>query len=272
MPGKGRFPLARLGPLCLAVLAISAGGVAAEPLWTLILVLGGIASLPLFLIRDAWAGAGRLLPRGPADPRRPSGAALLMVFTFSMATIAITAYGPLLITAVHKVSALTAGYVLACSTIGWTVTAILVSGSSERFDRVFISCGMLVVTLSIVGFVFAVPHGPIWLIAVCASLEGGGFGMAWTFVLRRTAALAEPDDVRRIAGGIPTVQRLGYALGAAYVGMVANASGDLATASAEAAANVSRAIFVACLPIAMLGLLAMIGFVRAPPRSAGTRR
>ncbi len=185
-----------------------------------------------------------------------------MILSMSMATIAITAFGPLLVTVIHGASALTAGYIVACSSIGWTVMAVLVSGLPERFDRLMIALGMTVVALSILGFLHAVPNGPVWLIAIFAALEGGGFGMAWTFILRRTVALADTDEVQRVSGAIPTVQRLGYALGAAYVGIVANASGFLAMETAADATNVARWVFASCVPFAAIGLIAMSALMR----------
>ena len=151
--------------------------------------------LAFFLWLDGRAGHDRLLPIRPFDFRKPTGSALLMIFSLSLATIAVTAFGPLLITTIHKASALTAGYILACSSIGWTVTAVLVSGSPERLDRLMIALGMSLVVSSIAGFLYAVPNGPVWLIAVFAATEGAGFGMAWTFILRRTTALANPYEL-----------------------------------------------------------------------------
>lgn len=266
---EDRFPLSRLGVLCLGVVLVASGGVDVGAVRTTALVGAGLLCLAGFLWLDGRAGQGRLLPVRPLDLRRPAGAALLMILSLSLATIAITAFGPLLVTAIHDASALTAGYIVACSSIGWSVMSVLVSGSPQRLDRVFIAAGMLVVTLSIVGFVYAVPNGPVWLIAVSAALEGGGFGMAWTFILRQATALADPTEAQRISGAIPTVQRLGYALGAAYIGIVANASGFLAMNSPEAAAGVARVIFLACLPFALFGLTAMVGLVtEARPQSA----
>ena len=92
--------------------------------------------------------------------------------------------------------------------------------------------------------------------------------MAWTFILRRTTALAEASEVQRISGAIPTVQRLGYALGAAYIGIVANASGFLTMETSTAAANVAHWIFIACLPFAALGLVAMIALARGRPAAS----
>lgn len=169
------FPVKRLSLLCLAVVLVAFGGVEVSILRTVPSVAAGLVCLIAFLWLDERAGDTRLLPRRPFDPWRPAGAALLMILSMSMATIAVTAFGPLLVTAIHGVSALTAGYIVACSSIGWTVMAVLVSGLPERFDRLMIALGMTVVTLSILGFLHAVPNGPVWLIAVIAAMEGGGW-------------------------------------------------------------------------------------------------
>ena len=256
------FPWKRLALLCLAVLLVSYGGVEIEPVQTTLCVLFGIACLVLFLRQDHHAQDDRLLPSRPFDFTKPTGSALLMILSLSIATIAITAFGPLLVVAIHDASALTAGYIVACSSIGWTVMAVLVSGSPERLDRLMIVMGMALVAVSIAGFLYAVPNGPVWLIAFFAALEGGGFGMAWTFILRRTTALSAPQEVQRISGAIPTIQRLGYALGAAYVGIVANAAGFATMDTAAQAAETARWLFIACLPFALLGLLSMVTLVR----------
>ena len=256
------FPWRRLALLCLAVLLVSYGGVELEPVQTTLCVLSGLACLVLFLRQDHHSQDGRLLPSRPFDFTKPTGSALLMILSLSIATIAITAFGPLLVVAIHNASALTAGYIVACSSIGWTVMAVLVSGSPEKLDRLMIAIGMALVAASIAGFLYAVPNGPVWLIAVFAALEGGGFGMAWTFILRRTTALSAPQEVQRISGAIPTIQRLGYALGAAYIGIVANAAGFATMDTAAQAAETARWIFTACLPFALFGLLSMVTLVR----------
>jgi MFS family permease len=258
---RSRVPLKRLALLCLAVLMVSYGSVDVALVQTTVCFALGVGCLGWFLRLDGKSDEDRLLPRRPFDLGNPTGSALLMIFCLSIATIAITAFGPLLITLIHQVSALTAGYILACSSIGWTVTAVLVSGSPERLDRLIIALGMLLVVSSIAGFLHAVPNGPVWLIAVFATMEGAGFGMAWTFILRLTTSLADPDEVHRISGAIPTVQRLGFALGAAYIGIVANAFGFFALEKPSEAANVATWIFLACIPFAVLGLIAMTALI-----------
>ncbi len=268
------FPFRRLGLLCVAVFLVSYGGVEIALIQTSICVVLGLTCLLFFLWLDNQAGSDRLLPNLPFNITKPVGSAFAMILSLSIATIAITAFGPLLITAIHDASALTTGYIIACSSIGWSVASVLVSGSPERLDRLMIAIGMGLVAASVVGFVFAVPSGPIWWIAIFALIEGAGFGTAWTFILRRTTALADPSEVQRVSGAIPTVHRLGYALGAAYIGIVANASGFATMQTPSEAAEVARWIFLACVPFAVLGLFAMITLVteRSPQAAAPTVR
>jgi MFS family permease len=263
----GRLPLWRVGVLSLGVLAVAAAGIEVSPLQTPLLLAAGFLCLAVFLRLDARRQDNRLLPPRPLDARTGVGAALLMVLCFSAATIAVSVYGPLLLTQLHGISALAAGYIVAASSIGWSVMAVVVAGADERHDGALVFGGMLVLTVSIVGFMLTVPHGPLWLVAVCAALEGIGFGMAWTFILRRVTVLAPRGETERVSSALPTIQRLGYALGAAYAGIVANAAGIADRMDRAAAQAVGFWIFAACLPLAALGLLSAWRFVRlANPR------
>ncbi|NQU59091.1 MAG: MFS transporter [Rhodospirillales bacterium] len=255
-------PFVRLGILSTGVVLIAYAGIDITPLRSTLLIIAGLSCLLLFLHFDAKHDETRLLPFRPFDVRWPVGAALSMILAFSIATIAISTYGPILIIFIHGVSALSAGYIIACSSIGWSVVAVLVSGSPKKHDGKLIACGMLILTISIIGFYFSVPSGPIWLIAAFSLMEGAGFGMAWTFILRRTATLAPPHEMQRISAALPTVQRLGYALGAAYVGIVANAVGFEEITSSAEFAHASKMIFLSCLPFAAIGLIAMTRLVR----------
>ena len=161
-------------------------------------------------------------------------------------------------------SAIAAGYVVACSSIGWTIGTIVVSGAPERRDPQLILAGMVVVSASIVGFIVLMPAGPVWLLAVIAGLEGAGFGVAWTFILRRVTGFAAAGELERAAGAIPTTQRIGYAVGAAYIGIIANAGGLADGPDAAVAATVSTWVFAGCLPLAGFGLIAALCFVRRP--------
>ncbi|WP_349358764.1 MFS transporter [Stappia sp.] len=264
------MPVARLTVLAAGIVSIAWAGIDIDPVATPAFVAAGGVLLIVFLVLDRGAGADRLLPPGPFGLVTAHGSALAMVLAMSAATIAITAYGPLLVVAIHGVSAIVAGYLVACSAVGWTVFAILVSGSDPRHDPRYIAVGMAMVVASIIGFAVAVPAGPVWLIALVAAIEGGGFGIAWTFILRRVTKLSDPAETERVSGALPTVQRLGYALGAAYIGIIANAAGFAEAETAEALLPAARWVFLGSLPLALVGLVAMARFVS--PGVARARR
>jgi MFS family permease len=261
---SGRIPSMRLINLCMGVLLIAWAGIRISMPQTPVLIVAGLLCLANFVRLDSKRNQNRLLPRAPLSLNNPVGAGLTMLLCFTTATIAITVYGPFLITKLHHVSALTAGYIVACASIGWSIAAVLVSGMAETYDSRMIGIGMGILTLSVVGFVFSVAHGPLWLIAVFALVEGAGFGMSWTFILRRATALAAPSESERVAGAITPMQRLGYALGAAYVGIVANAAGVDTATDRAGFESVATWIFIACLPFALFGLIAARQFLGRP--------
>jgi Na+/melibiose symporter-like transporter len=110
--------------------------------------------------------------------------------------------------------------------------------------------------------------GPVGLIVLGALLQGGGMGAAWAFLVRRATALVDKTEGDRTASAIPTVQRFGYAVGAALVGILANAAGFGEDSSMTVARFVSVAIFSASLLPAGLGLLAVLRFIRFRERAA----
>jgi MFS family permease len=262
-PASG-FPARRLAALSLAILLISCAGIASPPALMAALVVCGVACLALFFRLDARKGPHRLFPRPALSFHDSVGAGMIMVIMFSVGTVAIGIYGPLLIMRMHGVSALTAGYILAGAAIGWTIVALIVANAPERHDRTLIICGILIVAATIPAFVYAVPNGPVWLIAAIAAIQGGGNGLSWAFILRRAGALAPPGETERIAAALPTIHRIGFAVGAAFLGIVANSAGLEANASPELAASVSRAVFLASLPPIIIGVIAALRFIRPP--------
>jgi MFS family permease len=108
----------------------------------------------------------------------------------------------------------------------------------------------------VAGFAYAVPAGAIPLILSCAILQGGGFGIAWPFVTRMIVAAAAPSERTIASSAVPTMQRLGYAVGAAIAGIIANAGGFSHGLSAETAAGAASWLFIAFLPLALIGCFA----------------
>ncbi len=263
--GGRRLPLARMLLVAAGVVLVARGGLVSDEGAVAFSLAAGLACIAGFFHVDRRRVDTRLMPRLAVDPRTRTGSALAMVLCFSIATIALGTYGPLLLTMVHGTPMLTAGYVLAVESVGWSVAAVAVSGASERRDPGFIAAGMMLVTASTAGLAVVVPAGPVWMVGVFSAVAGGGFGMAWTFILRRVTCAVPAGERERVAAAFPTTQRLGYALGAALIGIVANGAGMADAGDAEAARVVARWVFAACIPFAVAGLAAAARFVTVPP-------
>jgi MFS family permease len=116
--------------------------------------------------------------------------------------------------------------------------------------------GALMITGGIAGFAYAVPSGSVPAILFCAVLQGGGFGILWPFASRRIISAAPRNEGDIAASAFSTLQRMGYAIGAALAGMIANANGFSGGFTREAAQGASVIIFVAFLPLAAIGCVA----------------
>jgi predicted MFS family arabinose efflux permease len=90
-------------------------------------------------------------------------------------------------------------------------------------------------------------------------LLGVGIGQCWPFVALRVMAGAQPGDETVAASSVPTVQQVGFALGAAIAGMVASASG-LSTALVRP--DVMNAAFWVPASFAVFAALACIAGFR----------
>ena len=247
------MPLARLGLLGVAVLAISQAGVVTNTGIAALLCLTGIVLLLLFFKLDA-DSENRIFPRGILNPRTVSGSGLLMISSLFMATISLTVYGPLLMYIIFGAEPLIAGYIIALESLGWTVVAISSSGVREQTEPRLIRLGAFFVSSAMVGLIYAMPEGPLWLIALLATLMGMGFGMSWTFVSKRIIVNVPETERTQASGSIPTFLRVAMALGSALSGIIANFSGFSEASSVAVAQNVAFWSFTAFTPLMLVGL------------------
>lgn len=252
------LPAKRLILLCSGVILVAYGGIDVSPLGTSVFVLLGVLCLAMFVRLDSRQEKSRMLPHQPFSLGNPVGAAMMMIACFAAATTALTVYGPFLLTALYGMSKLVAGYIIAMEAVAWTLAALLISGQPERRDRFFILAGMVLITVGIACLIPAMPNGPLWFICFGAVLQGFGFGLAWTFILRRATTIAPRSETQRVSSAMPTLHRLGYALGAALLGIVANATG---IDDPDRLKTVAAALFIASLPVALFGLVAAARFV-----------
>ncbi|PCH82641.1 MAG: MFS transporter [Hyphomicrobiales bacterium] len=259
-----RIPVIRLVLLTLAVLVFASAGIDVQYLKSTIFICVGIALLILFVIWDRKQKLTRILPVQAFDISTPVGSCIVMLMALFLGSVSIGVYFPILLIATYGISALVAGYILALGAIGWSLAAVSISGIQKQNEKIVILSGISLVPLSLGAMAWALPNGPLWLVAVLVALEGTGLGMAWTFILKRGIELAPAADKDRMATAIPTLQRLAMALGAAVCGIIANASGFTEHLNRAGAGLIAENLFTVAAFVSMLGIVAAFGFLRDP--------
>lgn len=248
-------PLRRIAVLTAGLLAVLGAGVQTDAIDALGLVAGGLALLAIALRLEA-ASEQRLLPPRPFDLRLRRGAGYVAVLSLAAATVSFTVYGPLLMETLFGATPLVAGFMIAIESVSWTIAAILFASAGARFEPVIIRSGAVAIAIGIVGFAVMMPTGPILALVPWAVVQGAGFGMCWAFIMRRIVESVPPPERERASSAVPIMHILGYALGAAASGMVANMAGVAADAPLGAMQAAAFWVFAAFLPLAALGVAA----------------
>ncbi len=264
---SGRFPWLALAFLAAGVMAIAAAGVETRMQVALALIALGFAAVFVFFLLDSRSSHSRLFPTATFNPRTTIGSGMIMVAALSVSTCSFGFYGPLLLAGLHDFTPLTTGLIIASESIAWSILSILVSTASARYEPFIVTSGAMMVTAGIAGFAVTIPLGTIPGILVCALLQGGGFGILWPFASRRIIEAASGGERDIAASAFSTLQRLGYAVGAALTGIIANASGFSAGFTKEAAAGAAATLFWPYLPLAIVGCIA--SFRLAGPKRVG---
>jgi MFS family permease len=255
----GKWPVLPLIVLSAATLIIAEAGAASDPdargiaLSAIGCLIGaGLLYLAARLDRRAQV---RLLPAQLLDFRHPIGAGLTMVFALSVATTGFWAYGPLIVKILFGTKPLVTGYILAGEAIAWSLATLAVSSATPSADQWLIRAGAAGVAVGAAGFAIAVPSGSLLGMVLCGLLQGAGFGLCWPAIVHRTVRFADPAEQSLASASVSTVQRIGYAVGTAAVGIAANVSGLAEGVSAAAAKTAGFWVFAAFIPVLMIGLL-----------------
>ncbi|MDB6087069.1 MAG: transporter, partial [Gammaproteobacteria bacterium] len=264
-----RWPMLPLLVLSAATLIIAeAGAVVADAdggrAKSLIACLVGTVLLYLAARLDRRAQV-RLLPAQLLDVRHTVGAGLLMVFALAAGTTGFWAYGPLILKLLFDTKPLVTGYILAGEAIAWSLGTMAAAGATPADDLRLIRGGAAAIAIGAAGFAVTVPAGSLIGTVACALLQGAGFGVCWPAVVQRTVRFSDPAERSLASSSVSTMQRIGYAVGTAAVGIAANMSGLAEGVSAAAAEAAAFWVFAAFIPVLMLGLWSAWRFTHARP-------
>ena len=274
-----------LGALALALLPAQPAGEKIEQKWpispllmlsaaTLLIASAGVAQIVALSVVECLAGVGllyaaarldrrsqfRMLPVQTLDLRHPISAGLLMIFALSMAKTGFWAYGPLILKTMFGIDPLISGYILAGEALAWSAATMMVASAPISAARMLIRTGIGLVVVGIAGFIVTVPVGSLPGMVVSGLLEGLGFGLSWPSIVRRIVHLSDENERILAAAAPATVQRIGFAVGAAATGIAANMSGLADGISVEAARAAGFWVFAGFLPAVVVGVLALWRF------------
>ena len=255
-PAPG-IPAGRVALICLAIAATSSASIAVSPLVKAALIAGAVLALVVMLRLDRVA-PNPLLPSDAFSLRTPTGVglwvALLLCITYSPLQI----YVPIFLQQLHGLDPLAAGFTVASASLGWTAASLGAAGTSESQRDRLIWSGPVVMGISLMIIAWLTP-GPHTLLLVPIVLLGIGIGQCWPFVAQRVMAGAKEGEEAIAASSVPTVQQVGFALGAALAGLVANASGLTAGIAGE---GMLRAAFWVPASFVISAVLAVLAALR----------
>jgi len=250
------FPARRLAILAASIVAIAWSGITGNLTAAIGAGCAGLAGLCAFLAIDQNRACGHILPSAIRVRGSTARNSLVMVFCLAASTISFSIFGPILLRVLHQLSALETGYVIALESIGWSVAAIALANQPEHREKLIIRTGASLVAVGLIGFAVTMVSGPVWLVCLFAVLQGAGFGMFWSFIIRRLVESVDENERSIAAASIPLVQRIAYALGAAVAGLVANSAGFSGGLSVQTSQIVAIWVFVAFIPLATIGVFA----------------
>ncbi len=273
-----RWPVLPLTLLSAATLIIAESGALSAGEMPNRITLAGMACVAGLLLAYAAVRIDRrsmvpMLPRQTLQPSHPVGAGLLMVFTLSAATTGFWAYGPLILKILFGTRALVTGYILAGEAIAWSLATLAAGSATPSADSWLIRGGAIAVFAGSAGFAVAVPAGSLVAMIVCGLLQGAGFGVCWPAIVQRAVRFADEDERSLTSASVSTVQRIGYAVGTAAVGIAANASGLAEGAAVPAVKAAGFWVFAAFVPVLAIGVACAWRFTKgaaplALPRTA----
>lgn len=167
-----------------------------------------------------------ILPQGAFSAATPLGLGLWTILLMPFAQASSGVYLVYSLQHLWHMGPTMAGAMGAVTAVSWSATAVGVANiSHERTRRMLIVTGVIVQACGLAGVGAAIAHLSLPLLTVSLIANGSAFGMSWSF-LNQTLMMASADHERdKTSALLPTLQSAGYALGAAFAGLVANSAG-----------------------------------------------
>jgi predicted MFS family arabinose efflux permease len=251
---SSRVPAERVALICLAIAATSFSSAVASPLSRIGLLVAAVVSFAAML-RINRVAPTPMLPRDAFSWHSQTGVGSWLAFTLCITYSPLQIYMPMFLQQLHGFDPLAAGFAVATASLGWTAASLATAGASPPWPDRFTMIGPAIMGVSLAMMAYFAPHDPTSLLIAAIALLGVGIGQCWPFVAHRIMDGANAGDEIVAASSVPTIQQMGFALGGAAAGLVANASG-LTTATASE--GMVRAASWVPASFVLSGLLAVV--------------
>jgi predicted MFS family arabinose efflux permease len=255
--GAGRLAWRRLLMLAAGVVCVSLTSEYKQTLPATLLVAAAVALTFLTFRRDA-ASEQRLFPSHPLSFTHRVGLAYWVYFLISMTHSSLLIFAPLFLGVLHGVSPLFVGYLSLIFSFAWTGGSVLTSGLTGKAERVASIGGLVLCTVSIIGFaagVVGVLPAPLVTVSIAITLAGLGIGATNVHMTAFGMSAALKGEESITASSMPTIRSLGIAFGAAVAGLVANTAGLDGGATPETVHRVAIWVLALSALVPMLGAL-----------------
>ena len=261
-PKSERIPIVRLAILALAIVLVSLAGADYDPVNSPLLVFLGVMALAMFIFRDRAALSSRILPKDATNLNHPIGNGVLTIFLLCLCIMSFLIYGPTILIKLHGLTPFIAGLIVMGETLAWSCSAIIFSSTAENKEPMLIRVGSALVVVGLIAVALTLPNQPLWMIVIASMIGNSGFGMMWGFIIKRIIVNAPADEKARTSSLLPMTLQLGFALGAAIVGIIANSLGLSDTMNNDDLRYVTFWLFAGFVPVALVGNLFAWRFVR----------
>lgn len=252
---RGRVPLPQLGFIALGIGAIALADRFDNSLAALGTIALGLVVLAGVLWFDRRAPVP-LLPRQASSPLSVIGAGYLAIFALTAVSMPFNIYVPPIVQQLLGLTPLEAGYVVAMSALAWTLAAFAVSNVRDGHERIPVIAGAAMIAGGVALQALVVPSMALFAIVGAGVVMGLGFGLSSSLINRRAIIHLTAEEETIGSAALMTMRQVGGAFGAALAGVAANRAGFGEGLTDETAMATASTVFLAVIPIALLGLAA----------------
>jgi MFS family permease len=248
------IPFVRLAAAGAGILMISLSGIAGGPVPMTILLIGAAVVLGT-VVRFDRGSFNPLLPRAAFTGGKALGTGLWVILLMPLSQAAGSVFLVYSLQHLWQLGPTAAGALSAVMAISWSLTAIGVASvrSLALRNRIMLT-GPVMLMVGLAAVLVAIGTGTLWLVVPGQALIGAGFGVSWGTLSQLMMDVSDDAERDRTSAMLPTLQSAGYAIGAAFFGLVGNVMGFGAAASTETMRFAMLVVFASACVVAALAV------------------